>query len=423
MRVVSLWAGCAAVFAATAWDGAAAAEKVLFSFNGGHNGFDAYAGVIVDAQGALFGTTEEGGARSSGVAYRLTPPAQGATKWTETVLASFSTRGRFPFRQMIEDAQGNFFGTTVQGGFANEGVSFELTPPSQGQTKWTEKALTSFEGGGDGSYPYSRLAADGAGNLYGTTNAGGGTGCNANGCGTVFMLSPQDKDRRVWAETVLYAFQGGSDGKFPYEGVAIDSAGNLYGATNGGGVHGFGTVFELTPPPPGGKVWTETLLYAFSGGTDGTSPYGGVLVDANGNLFGTTTGGGVGGAGTVYEVSPPAQGGSGWTETVLQSFDGLKDGGGLTCDLLADRAGNLFGTTTGGGDFKGGTAFRLAPPAGGRKVWKLSLLHAFGNKTDGQQPWAGLAADGVGNLYGTTLHGGRLGAGTVFQLTNTGYVP
>ena len=219
-----------------------------------------------------------------------------------------------------------------------------LTPTrASGQS---EKVLYTFLGGSDGAAPhFAGVIFDAAGNLYGTTSVGGGTGCGGAGCGTVFELSPNAGGG--WTETVIHTFAGGSDGETPLSGLIIDAAGNLYGTTTGAGSSS-GTVFELSPIAGGG--WTHTILYTFQGGEDGLAPIGSLVFDAVGNLYGTTTEGG------VYHISP------------------------------------------------GGTVFELERRAHG--TWNKRTIHSFGNGSDGYYPWGNLIFDTAGNLYGTTDQGG-----------------
>jgi uncharacterized repeat protein (TIGR03803 family) len=341
----------------------------------------------------------------------------------ETVLYNFVSydNGIHPVAGLIMDAAGNFYGTTVDGG----GTVFELSPSEGGG--WTETVLYHFgEVLGDGTEPESGLIMDGRGNLYGTTSVGGTSisvhGC---GCGTVFELSPTGSGG--WRETVLHSFHAGSDGSTPsFAGVIMDAAGNLYGTTSYGGIYGYGIVFELSPRAGGG--WTETVLHSFGNGDDGSWPQAGLTIDSAGNLYGTTFWGGIyrrctggnGGCGTVFELSPSP--GSGWTETVVHSFNGV-DGWGPRSTLILDAGGNLFGTTEIGGvnpcasgSAGCGTVFELSPSPGGG--WTETVLHTFGHPaTDGSHPWTGVTMDAAGNLYGATLDGGIYGYGTVFEMS------
>jgi uncharacterized repeat protein (TIGR03803 family) len=283
----------------------------------------------------------------------------------------------------------------------------------------TYKILSQFNGT-DGADPNdAQFVFDAAGNLYGTTVSGG-----ANGHGTVFELSPNSDG--TWTETVLYSFTGGSDGSNPMAGVIFDTIGNLYGTTLSGGNSGAGAVFTLTPNSSGG--WTESVIYSFTGGSDGQQVTGGVIFDAIGNLYGTATEGGASGHGVVYELTPNS--GGGWTQSVLYSFEGGKDGTYPDhASLIFDTAGNLYGEAAMGG--KGncnwirrgcGTVFELTPNPNG--TWTETVLHRFAGGKDGGTPESTLIFDQVGNLYGTTLFAGGgacggnggTGCGTVFQL-------
>jgi uncharacterized repeat protein (TIGR03803 family) len=297
------------------------------------------------------------------------------------------------------DSAGNLYGTTQQGGTSNYGTAFKLSPASGGG--YTETVLYSFTGGNDGGSPVaSSLIFDGAGNLYGETFS------SADGAGTVFKLSPASGGG--YTETVLYNFTGGSDGEDPYGGLILDSAGNLYGTTVLGGTSGYGTVFELSPASGGG--YTETVLHSFTGGSDGLYPYGILIFDSTGNLYGTTIQGGPAGDGTVFELSPTS--GGGYTEAVLYSFTGGSDGAVSTAGLILDSAGNLYGTTGNGGTSGYGTVFELSPAAGGG--YTETVLYSFTGRSD---PYAGLIFDSAGNLYGTTIQGGTDNIGTVFKLS------
>jgi uncharacterized repeat protein (TIGR03803 family) len=213
---------------------------------------------------------------------------------------------------------------------------------------------------------------------------------------------------RVQGQTfsVLYSFTGGNDGANPLSGFLIDLAGNLYGTTDNGGSYGYGVVFKLSP------TGQETILHTFTGGTDGAYPQGRLVRDAQGNVYGTTNGGGASNAGTVFKVNSKGQ------ETVLYSFAGNSDGANPVAGLTLDKVGNLYGTTTVGGASENGTVFELVAGTGG--AWTEKLLYSFGPSPDGADPVAGLTFDSSGNLYGTTAAGGTYGYGTVYQLTPSG---
>jgi uncharacterized repeat protein (TIGR03803 family) len=377
---------------------------------------------------------------------------------TFTVLYAFTggTDGGTPYAGLIQDTAGNLYGTTYGGGGYAEGALFKLdktgketvlysfggvngehpyaglvrdsagnlygTTTEGGSSKCgvvfkvdksgKETLLYSFTGaGGDGANPYAGLVRDTAGNLYGTTSGGGSSSCSG-GCGVVFKVDNSGK------ETVLYSFTGtDGDGANPWAGLILDARGNLYGTTVYGGAYDEGTVFKLN------NTDKESVLYSF-GGVYGANPYGGLVRDAAGNLYGTTFnggeysecyGGGDEGCGVVFKLAANGK------ETVLHSFcsaqETCKDGANPYAGLVRDAAGNLYGTTYQGGSSDGcdfprcGTVFKVY------KTGKETVLHSFIPYTDGYYPYAGLVRDAAGNLYGTTSIDGPSGYGTVFKLT------
>lgn len=342
----------------------------------------------------------------------------------EKVLRSFNGRdGYYPNASLISDASGDLYGTTSYGGdlVCNNsgcGTAFELVPKAGGG--WSEKVLHNFSSNGeDGYFPLGGLIFDKSGNLYGITVAGGTGSCNSIargvGCGAVFQLKPAANGD--WKETVLYSFNNdGADGEYPQAGLVLDASGNLYGTTVAGGAESSGTVFELMPKA--GK-WEETILYSFNNnGSDGFYPDGGLTLRPSGDIYGTTYYGGPWNFGTVFELKRTT---GGWKESVLHSFNG-SDGRAPEATLIFDALGNLYGTTQLGGGNSYGTVFELTAGAGGKL--EESVLHSFtGNDQDGSSPEAGLVFDGSGNLYGTTVSGGAggclegTGCGTVFELT------
>jgi len=324
----------------------------------------------------------------------LTSSALSQVKYKTLYGFTGSKDGSGPGAGLTFDATGNLYGTTENGGAYGDGVVFELTPTSGGG--WEETVLHSFSGS-DGSAPASAsLIFDSAGNLYGTTHAGG-----TYGSGTVFELTSNGDG--TWQESVLYSFNGTS-GSAPIAGLIFDAAGNLFGTTSAGGTYNSGTVFQLTSS--GNGSWNESVLYSFTGGADGSEPTAGLIFDASGNLYGATLVGGTGN-GTIFELSQNNDGG--WTESVLHTFSG-KDGGYPWWGMVFDQAGSLFGSTWLGGTYDGGTVFRLTPNSDG--VWEETVLYSF--TTNGP---AGVSLDSAGNLYSTTVRGGTNGYGTVFQLS------
>jgi uncharacterized repeat protein (TIGR03803 family) len=390
--------------------------------------------LVADSKGTFYGIADGGGI-GYGSVYSLTPPAQGQTAWTETVLYSFlgGTDGIYPLATLTPDGQGGFFGSTTQGGtgpcplFYGEpgcGTVFHLTPPAQGQTAWTKTTLYSFQGGADGNQPVARLLLDPAtGALYGVTFLGG-----ANGAGTVFALAPPAQGQTDWIETVLHTFTGGSDGGYPFAYLIEDAKGVLYGTTQEGGSLGYGAAFTVTPPAQGQTNWTENVIHSFGGWafSDAGSPDAGFVADSSGNLYSTAADGGTAltNNGAVYELSPPAGEGTDWTETVLYSFTGGKDGAIPANDIIIDSKGAIYSTTDAAGAGKHGTVFKLEPPSGGQTDWTLKVLYSFKGSPDGGQVDGGLTVGKVGKtvvLFGTTLLGGTGGYGTVYDLTGTGF--
>jgi uncharacterized repeat protein (TIGR03803 family) len=311
--------------------------------------------------------------------------------------------------------------------------------------EWKEKVLYSFQGLPDGSLPAGGVVFDKMGNLYGATTEGGSNSCLGIGqCGTVYQLAPPAKKGDPWTETVLYIFRGKNhnDGSLPAGGVIIDEAGNLYGTTAYGGAGtcillggnvGCGTVYELSPPAQKGGPWTEIVLYSFPTAKQGYLPNGDLVFDSAGNLYGATQFGGGHGTtcnslyqycGAVFELSPPKTKGGKWTEKVLYSFKGGKDGANPNGGLVFDSKGALFGTTPYGGGstncktiyFVGcGTVFRLNPPTTKSGAWTETMLRRFNNGADGAGPNGGLIFDAKGRLYGTAA-AGAIGHGMVFRL-------
>lgn len=372
------------------------------------------AGLTFDFAGRLYGTTlfggSGGGEFGSGTVFELSGP----DLTTFTSLFSFNGgKGASPAAALTLDAIGNLYGTTQAGGKAGTGTAFELSAPNHRALS----TLASFTGA-NGSAPLAGLTffSTGqfhipghpyyAGHLFGTTSTGG-----ANGDGTVFELSGPDRKTL----TTLASFTSGVNGARPGSTLVADNAGHLFGTTfTGGPGGGYGTVFELSGP----THQTLTTLATFTG-PNGANPIGGLTLDASGNLYGTTQYGGPGTAGTIFELAGPTH-----RKLVTIASFGLNDPNGAVPQgtLLIDAAGNLYGTTNGGGDeFGGGGAFLGA-------VFKLSAdhttltpLYAFTGNADGDIPQAGLTADAAGNLYGTTTSGGS-GGGTVFRLSGSGFV-
>jgi uncharacterized repeat protein (TIGR03803 family) len=328
----------------------------IFASNGS-DGAQPTGGLIIDAAGNLYGTTFSGGDNYQGNIFELSPSSSG---WTFQTLYFFtgSTDGAFPSGALVFDASGNLYGTTAGGGAFGNGTVFKLTHSSSG---WTEQVIYSFTGNADGKYPYSTLVMDAAGNLYGTADEGGSqtsTLCAyEGGCGTVFRLSPGS----TWTFTTLFTFLG-NRGANPSGGVIFDTAGNLYGTTTRGGscttsTHGCGVAFKLTPTGRG--PWKQTVLHVFKGFADGYFPVTSLTMDAAGNLFGTSLFGTTQNEGSAWELSPP---GTAWTLTPLIKFNG-SNGAYPESPFYLDASGNLFTATQGGGASMEGTLLELSPAA------------------------------------------------------------
>jgi uncharacterized repeat protein (TIGR03803 family) len=494
-------------------------ETVLYNFTGGSDVYAPNGSLVFDSAGNLYGAGLEGGVNEVGGVFRLKPGS--GRVWTETVLYAFPTRGGWPNGGWVFDQSGNLYGTTLaEGGntvyelspgpndqwtasviyqFAsaelngnlivdkegnlygtaiqvgnNNGEVFELSPSSGGS--WTETMLYGFRKPPDAEFPGGGVIADSSGNLYGVAiNGGSGTGCDSGPCGAVYELI---RGKNSWSEKVLYSFQGGNDGRNPYGVLSFDTKGNLCGTTYYGGTADYGTVFELVHS---GGDWTETILWNYTGGsdggnpdfgvtlgasgqvyvaasvgagvvgnydgnpsvlelipsdgkvsetiltrfpiTDGAAPETGLIADSAGNFYGTTAIGGAYNYGTVFELTRSS--GGVWTEQVLYSFKhGLDfNQGAFPSSLILDSHGNLFGETAYDGQAGRGTVFELSPAGGDN--WSAKELYAFTGGADGGQPYGGLALDSEGNLYGTTEYGGKSSAcgvlecGTVFKLTQS----
>jgi uncharacterized repeat protein (TIGR03803 family) len=370
-------------------------ETLLYSFGGGGNGNSPQADVISDAKGNLYGTTEAGGVGSCtrdggcGTVFKVDTTDQ------ETVLHRFTggADGNAPYAPLIMDAKGNLYGTTVFGGGTGCsgdgcGTVFKVTK------KGEEAVLYSFTGGADGANPYAGLIMDAKGNLYGNTNAGGGSGK-----GVVFELDPTTSEY-----TVLHSFTGGADGGQPFAGLISDAKGNLYGTATTGG-SGAGVVFEVS------STGNYTVLHSFTGAKDGATPYGVLIFDAKGNLYGTNVAGAIG-WGVVFKMTTKGK------ETVLHTFTG--GDGGFPTGLVFDAKGNLYGTTQLGGPahyLAAGVIYKLSSKR------KYTILDYFSADSSGSQTGCypaitgALILDAKGSPNGALSCGGPSGFGVVYKLT------
>jgi uncharacterized repeat protein (TIGR03803 family) len=358
-------------------------ETVLHSFTGGTtDGSYPYAALIQGRDGNLYGTTSNGGTSNNGTVFKITPGG------VETVLHSFTggaTDGSIPVAALIQGGDGNLYGTNYSGGTSNSGNFIKITPTG------TETVIYSFNSGPEGQNPVALIQSS-DGNFYGITHTGG-----TSGNGTVFKITSGG------VETALYSFAGGTtDGRYPAS-LTQGSDGNFYGTTALGGTSNAGIVFKIT------TAGVETVLYSFAGGTDGSYPYAALTLGKDGNFYGTSVGGGIGGNGTVFKITP-----SGF-ETVLHSFAGGTDGSQPQAALVQGVDGNFYGTTSGGGTSGQGTVFKIT------STGVETVIYSFtGGTPDGSAPYAALIQGGDGNFYGTTSYGGTSGQGAVFKISPIG---
>jgi len=408
-----LLAASAPTLVAASWT-----ETVIHGFTGGAHGNNPIYGTLVqDASGALYGTASgEGSSEKAahGIIYRLTPASKNGSKWTFSSIYSFphshSVGPGYAIGGLTIDAEGNLYGTTTVG------LVFELSPPAAGSTVWTYTTIANLESQMNNTLVGSLLLSS-SGALFGVSIQ---SAANANG--SIFELVPPSGGNGPWTYNLLYAFQPITDGAHPAAGLITDAQGNLYGTTASGGPAIAGTVFELVAPTAGQTAWTESVLYAFNGGTtDGSTPVCSLLFDASGALYGTTYQGGKYDSGTIFKLTPPAPGSSTWSESLLHDFAG-PGAEGPNGGLIADAQGNLYGSTVTGPNTVG-TVFKLTPPGGSKTKWAFKTLWSFPTSSeDGVFPQGNLFITALGDLYGTTELGGPgpctspSGCGTVFQV-------
>lgn len=414
IRLLALGAAWFMVFA-TAPAIQAQTLTVLHSFTNHADGANPTAGMIMDRAGNLYGTTSAANTAATNSAFELKSMNSG---WLLKPLADFDYNGRGAYgyaltTKPVIGPDGALYAAAQEGGNDNCfpgpvdcGTVIRLQPQARACGSvlcfWNPTVLYYFNGNLDGSLP-AQIVFGADGSIYGTTLEGG-TGCSGgNGCGTVYKLT--NTGGEYWTKTAIYEFHG-NDGSYPFGGVIFDAAGNLYGVTNGGGANDEGVVYELTPVVNG--FWTQTILHTFQR-SDGEFPVGPLTMDASGNLYGVATGGGANMGGTVFELAQPGT----WNFQTLYNlsinfFDAGPNGG-----LLLDSAGSIYGTTVGGGSNGLGVVYKLTFTNG---TWNFTDLHDF-IAFEGQQPNGGLIFDASGNIYGTTIFGGNINRGTAWELT------
>jgi uncharacterized repeat protein (TIGR03803 family) len=396
LTMISLLAG-------VAW--AATSTQVIYSFAGDADGEYTDTDLVLDSAGNIYGTTVLGGAFGTGSVFELSPSGN---TWTHTVLYSFTGQsdGGQPYKGVTLDAQGNLYGTAVVGGHFGAcpedgcGVVYKLTNLNG---TWTQSVIHYFNGN-DGYGPGAGLSFDAAGNLYGMTPTGG-----PNAAGVIYQLRPQPDGS--WKLQLIHSFTGGNDGASASAGrLLVDASSNIYGVATAGGANGAGTAFRLTKSQSG--QWNFTVLYAFKGQPDAGFPYGALSADPEGNLYGTTYYDGANDLGSVYQLSPGP--GGKWRERVLYSFKGGSDGSSSISNLVIDSKGALYGTASeGGAGCSCGTIFKVFKGVSG--TWKEVVVYRFQGVPDAGFAYNGMVADGAGNYYGATVHGGLSDEGAVYK--------
>jgi uncharacterized repeat protein (TIGR03803 family) len=389
------------VLALSAW---ASTEKVLRNFDSS-DGADPWSNYFIsDAKGNLYGATGDGGTYGVGVVFELTLAGK------ETVLYEFKGQankdGAAPHGHLAFDTKGNIYGTTQSGGTNNTGTVYELSPKSGGG--WKEKVLYNFSASGtaDGADPSAGLEIAPDGTMYSTTPDGG-----AYGAGVIFSLT---KTSKGWKQTVLHSINFPADGGFPYEGLLRDEAGNLYGAAPSGGTAGYGVIYRVSHTKKG---WVDTVLYSFTDTNgDGSGLYWIDLIsDKAGNIYGATSFGGTNGSGTVWELVYSKSKNT-YSESILYEFgaSGSGDGNNPYGGLAMDTDGNLYGTTLNGGSSNLGAFYKLTKHG---KTWKETILHSFLGANDGAEPTGNPYVDAEGRLYGMAETGGTSNLGIVYRIT------
>lgn len=364
--------------------------QVIHDFTNGTDGGVPPYTLILDKKGRLLGTANEGGANGAGIIFRMTHRKSG---WSLAPIYNFSgTEGQPGWG--LTAFKGNFYANAlyaeVMGGPCGSALQIK---PSQSVLMHTYVMKQ------DGC-PTGNLVLDRSGNVYGVTQDGG-----ANGWGSIFELSDSGGS---WTQTILYSFQGSSDGGAPYSGLVFDKAGNLYGSATAGGLggcgQGCGTIFELSPSKSG---WSYNVIYSFQGGNDGGQPTAGLVFDNSGNLYGAAESFGANGGGTVFELSP--SGGS-WNFNLLASLSG---NGGPVVSLTLDSTGTIYGTNFFDGADGYGSVFKLSQSGG---TWTYKDLHDFTSRSDGGYPGGGVTVDSKGHLFGTAVLGGENNFGVVWEI-------
>lgn len=382
--------------------------SVVYAYTGHNSSAHAIGGLIMDHHGNLYGTTAWGGPDAPGTVYQLKRTGSGFV-YNELFYVGEGADGDFPWDAPTFGPNGSLYATMNGGGTSGEGTIVNLQPPAEFcrsvSCPWNATDLYNFKRASDGGNPQSGVVFDSHGNMYGAVVNGG------SGYGVVYEMTPSGDG---WAYKVIYTFTGGADGANPDSPLIFDSAGNLYGAAMSGGSHGCGgfgcgTIFKLSPS---GSGWTETTIYSFKDGSDGSAPSGTLVTDSAGNIYGATAGSDANLGGTVFELTPS---GGNWTFTLIYDLPG--SGAGPFGGVARDSAGNLYGATWGDGAYGQGNVFKLTPTGNG---WTFTSLHDFTNGSDGSNAMGTPIIDSNGVLYGTTYDGGAPvcgGCGVVYEIT------
>jgi uncharacterized repeat protein (TIGR03803 family) len=372
--------------------------QVLYSFTGGNDGAQPYAGLTMGGDGSLYGTTHSGNQGTNwGNVYRL---YHHNSNFIFQALMLFD--GQLEARPVFGPENVLYDTAPIQLTGAHSGYVFTLQPPINVVCHiilclWNPTVIYQFSGGSDGNDPrFGPLVFDHAGNMYDTTSMGG------TGDGVVWEMMGSGQH---WTEQPIHTFSG-QDGSNPLSGVVFDGAGNLYGTTSAGGTNGFGTVYELSPSANG---WTQQVLYSFQNGSDGKVPAAPVVVDSAGNVYGSTITGGTGGGGTVFELSPSS---GGFTYQTLYSFTGSTNCGPWGSMTLQN--GSLYGTSVCDGAFGQGNVFELTPSGNN---WTYSSIYDFMDELDGAYPYCNITFDSSGNMFGTAFKGGSENEGTIWEIS------
>jgi hypothetical protein len=401
--------------------GSAQTYNVLWDF-GAADSYDGSAPegqIAMDPAGNIYGTTSwGGGVGNCGTVWELSPPAVAGGAWTETTIYTFSctSQGYYPLGGLTLDKQGNLYGTTSAGTYRG-GTVFKMKPPTTPGGKWSYSDIHIFAPArGDGAGPSAPLTLDSSGNVYGTTAVGGTYAVNGQLVGgTAFKLTPGVGG---YKETILWNFGGSGDASYILSGLRADASGNWYGTAYFGGAYGYGAVFELSPPTNGGTAWTESIIYSFAGANSSTGEYpqGSLVIDSRGTLYGVAGGQSDTCCGAVFQIKPAA--GGGWTSKALYTFTKTTDGYEPVALSMDAKAQNLYGVTlTTTGQDGNGVVFKLSQPTVSGGPWNYTVLHDF--TTTGE---SGLKSppivDSSGNVFGATFTGGpQDGRGVVYEIT------